>query len=66
MKSGQLKYHAVIELFVKKGLMPIEINNKMLNILRDGALSETIVCKWELEFKHDHTSIKDDPYSRDP
>ena len=38
----------VTEFFVKKGLVPMEIHNKIVNVLRDAVLSKTMVCKLSL------------------
>ena len=35
-----------IEYFVKKDLVPIEIQYEVVNVLWETAPSETVVCKW--------------------
>lgn len=52
----KIKHRAVIEFFVKKKrLKAMKIHNEMVNVLGQSAPSETMVCKWVLEFKRGRT-----------
>lgn len=53
------------KIFVKKGLTPTGIFNQM-NVLDDAAPSFTIMKNWAAEFKHNHTSLEENPRSGRP
>lgn len=43
LKMEKIEHHAVIKLFVKKSLTPIEMFNEKKNVLNDAGLSFTTV-----------------------
>lgn len=49
-KKNIIKHHAVIEFIDKKCLTPMEIDNKIVNLLGVAVPSETMVCKCSLDF----------------
>ena len=58
-----IKHRAVlklrcVEFFVQIVLVPMEINIKMANVLKDAASLKTRDCNWSLEFKCGSTSSK--------
>ena len=52
---SEIKHHNVTESSVIKGLAPMEIYNKVVNLLRNDVPSQTMVCEWEVKFKYGHT-----------
>jgi hypothetical protein len=60
LKMDKIEYHAVIKFFVKEGLTPNEIHSKFIKAYGNSSSFSTIK-KWAAEFKHDRTSLEDDP-----
>ncbi len=57
---------AVIKFFVKEGLKPKEIYEKMLKTLGNDCPSLSTVRKWEFLFKRGRLSMEDDPRAGAP
>jgi transposase len=57
----KIEYRAVIKFFVKDGLTPNEIHSKFIKVYGDSCPSFSTNKKWAAEFKHDRTSLEDDP-----
>ena len=50
LKHGQ-NSNTVLLFFVKKCLVPMEIHNKIVNMLENAVPSKVMVCKLAVEFK---------------
>lgn len=48
----------MIEFVVKKCLVPVEIYSVVVNVFGNSGPSKTMICKWELKFKCDRTTLK--------
>ena len=56
-----IEYCAIVNFFVKEGLMPNEIHSKFMKVYGDSSPSFSTIKKWAAEFKCGHTSLTDDP-----
>jgi transposase len=57
----KIEYRAVIQFFVKEGLMPNEIHSKFVKVYGDSSPSFSTIKKWAAEFKCGRTNLEDDP-----
>ena len=62
----KLEYCVVIKFFILDGLTPKEIHPKLAKVYGNSAPSISTIKKWAAEFKHGHTSLKDDPHEAWP
>jgi transposase len=57
----KIEYRAVKKLVVKEGLTPNEIHSKFLKVYGDSSPSFSTIKKWAAEYKHDRTSLENEP-----
>ncbi len=61
--NSKMEHRAVIKFLTLEGVIPKEINDRMVTVYGEESPSSATVKRWALEFKRGRQSLTDNPRS---